>query len=270
MRQGIHQTYVAFNAERQSSTARPMSAFHLLRTLALGYMHLRMQHLSFAFLLFDRVTQLDLTGPVQVLSRAGDCTVQLVAKSTAPVMTDAGFAIVPTHTLEQVTEADVLCIPGGAGVDDAMLDAELVKWIRSVASRASWVTSVCTGSLVLGAAGLLQGKRATSHWSARELLSHFGALPDASRYVVDGSVITGGGVTAGIDFALALLALLRGEEHAKRVQLGLEYNPAPPFNCGSPDTADPQTLRAVMDLIAAARAARVEKVINAASRLSIA
>jgi cyclohexyl-isocyanide hydratase len=186
----------------------------------------RMPHLSFAFLLFDRVTQLDLTGPVQVLSRAGDCTVQLVAKSAAPVMTDAGFAIVPTHTLEQVTDADVLCIPGGAGADDAMMDAEIVAWVQQVASKAAWVTSVCTGSLILGAAGLLQGKRATSHWTARELLTEFGALPSADRYVIDGNVITGGGVTAGIDFALALLALLRGEEHAKRVQLAL---PCPAF-----------------------------------------
>ena len=228
-----------------------------------------MAHLSFAFLLFDRVTQLDLTGPVQVLSRAGDCTVQLVAKGTAPVMTDAGFAIVPTHTLEQVIGADVLCIPGGAGADDAMMDAEIVAWVQRVASNAAWVTSVCTGSLILGAAGLLQGKRATSHWTARELLPQFGALPSADRYVIDGNVITGGGVTAGIDFALALLALLRGEEHAKRVQLALEYNPAPPFNCGSPETADPQTLRAVLDFSAAAQAVRAEKVANAASRLAL-
>jgi cyclohexyl-isocyanide hydratase len=183
-------------------------------------------------------------------------------------MTDAGFAIVPTHTLAQVTTADVICVPGGAGADDAMEDAEIINWLRDVSSSAQWITSVCTGSLVLGAAGLLRGKKATSHWTARDMLADFGAIPTLERYVIDGNVVTGGGVTAGIDFALFLTSILRGEDHAKRVQLALEYDPSPPFACGSPEKADTATLAAVEAIVSASKSKRAARVKKAAAAVS--
>ena len=193
-----------------------------------------------AFLIFPNVTQLDLTGPVQVLARlGGDAALDLVWKTRDPVMTDAGFAILPTATFADTPAADILCVPGGMGVNDAIADDMVIDWVRGVGERATWVTSVCTGSLILGAAGLLRGYRAGCHWAQRDMLPLFGAEPVAERVVIDRNRITGGGVTAGIDFALTLTALLRGEEHAKAVQLSLEYDPAPPFDSGSPETADP-------------------------------
>lgn len=193
--------------------------------------------LRIAFLLFPDVTQLDLTGPAQVLARLGDARLDLVAASREPVPTDAGFAIVPTATFTDVPEADILCVPGGMGVNGAIADDATMAWVSAVGEKARWVTSVCTGSLVLGAAGLLVGHRATSHWAQRHMLPLFGAEPVAERVVVDGNRVTGGGVTAGIDFALTLTALIRGEAHAKLVQLSLEYDPAPPFDAGSPERA---------------------------------
>lgn len=197
------------------------------------------QPLSVAFLLFPNVTQLDLTGPAQVLSRLGDARLDLVWKTREPVMTDAGFAIQPTATLDAVPRPDILCVPGGFGINDVIADDAVMDWLKSAGEHASWVTSVCTGSLVLGAAGLLRGYRAGCHWGQREMLTLFGAEPVADRCVVDRNRVTGGGVTAGIDFALTLVAMLRGEEYAKLVQLSLEYDPAPPFDAGSPDRADP-------------------------------
>lgn len=191
-----------------------------------------------AFLLFPDVTQLDLTGPAQVLSRlGGDARLDLVWKTRDPVATDAGFAIVPTATFAEAPAAEILCVPGGMGVNDVIADAEALDWVRRVGLGATWVTSVCTGSLILGAAGLLRGYRAGCHWAQRDSLTLFGATPIAERVVVDRNRVTGGGVTAGIDFALALTALLRGEDHAKTVQLSLEYDPAPPFDAGSPERA---------------------------------
>lgn len=189
------------------------------------------------FLLFPNVTQLDLTGPAQVLSRLGDAKVDLVWKTRDPVPTDAGFDLLPTATLDQIDRADILCIPGGFGTVAVMEDAAVLDWVRRVAADAQWVTSVCTGSLILAAAGLLKGYRATSHWASRDQLAWFGAEPVAERVVFDRNRVTGGGVTAGIDFALALTAAIRGEEHARFVQLSLEYDPAPPFDSGSPETA---------------------------------
>ena len=193
--------------------------------------------LSIAFLLFPNVTQLDLTGPVQVLSRLGDARLDLVWKTLEPVPTDAGFSIVPTATLAATPRADILCVPGGLGINDLIADDEAMEWVGAVGRDAAWVTSVCTGSLILGAAGLLQGYRAGCHWAQRDMLPLFGAEPVAERVVVDRNRITGGGVTAGIDFALTLTALLRGEDHARAVQLSLEYDPAPPFDAGSPERA---------------------------------
>ncbi len=202
-----------------------------------------MSQITIAFLLFPNVTQLDLTGPAQVLSRLGSARVHLVAKTLEPVATDCGFCLVPTAMLVDVTKADILCIPGGAGTVSIMEDEAILSWVRDVAQSAQWVTSVCTGSLVLAAAGLLEGYRATCHWTAREQLRWFGAIPVAERVIFDRNRVTGAGVTAGIDFALALTARIRGDEHAKLVQLGLEYDPAPPFGCGTPDAAEPQVLQ---------------------------
>lgn len=202
--------------------------------------------ISVAFLLFPNVTQLDLTGPAQVLSRLGNVTLDLVWKDRAPVRTDAGFAIVPTATFADVPNADVLCIPGGIGVADVMADDEAMAWVRSVGAEARWVTSVCTGSLILGAAGLLEGYRAATHWSWRDYLAMFGAEMVPERVVVDRNRVTGGGVTAGIDFALTLMAEVRSPDFAKLVQLSLEYDPAPPFDAGSPEKAGPE-LVAIFD-----------------------
>jgi cyclohexyl-isocyanide hydratase len=196
-----------------------------------------LQPVSVAFLLYPNVTQLDLTGPAQVLSRLGSQTIDLVWKDSGPVPTDSGFSILPTATFADVPKADIICIPGGFGCVDMMEDEEVLAWVRAAAAGALWVTSVCTGSLILGAAGLLRGYRAASHWAWRDHLALFGAEPVAERIVFDRNRVTGGGVTAGIDFALALTAAIRGEAHAKAVQLALEYDPAPPFEAGSPDKA---------------------------------
>ncbi len=196
-----------------------------------------MTPISVAFLLFPNVTQLDLTGPAQVLSRLGNAKIDLVWKTLDPVMTDAGFAILPTATFGDISKADILCVPGGIGVTAVMMDETAMAWVRQLGGNAQWITSVCTGSLILGAAGLLDGYKATTHWAWHEHLALFGALPVKARTVFDRNRVTGGGVTAGIDFALSLMAAIRGEEHARIVQLALEYDPAPPFDSGSPDKA---------------------------------
>lgn len=193
--------------------------------------------LRIAFLLFPNVTQLDLTGPAQVLSRLGDARLDLVAATLEPVPTDAGFSILPTATFADVPAADILCVPGGYGTSDAIADDATLDWVRRVGEGAAWVTSVCTGSLVLGAAGLLDGYKAGCHWAQRHMLPLFGAEPVAERVVVDRNRVTGGGVTAGIDFALTLTAMIRGQQHAELVQLSLEYDPHPPFDAGSPECA---------------------------------
>jgi cyclohexyl-isocyanide hydratase len=192
-----------------------------------------------AFLLYPNVTQLDLTAPAQLLAMGG-AQIELVWKTIEPVPTDSGFSILPTTTIEDCTSADVFCIPGGAGCTDVMDDDSLLCWARRVGRSASHVTSVCTGSLILAAAGLLDGYRATSHWLWRDWLELFGAIPTDERIVRDRNRLTGGGVTAGLDFGLALLAELRGEERAKLTQLGAEYDPDPPFHCGSPKEAGPE------------------------------
>ena len=198
--------------------------------------------LSVAFLVFPNVTQLDLTGPAQVLSRLGNTELNLVWKNTDPVPTDAGFPLLPTASFDQVREVNILCVPGGLGTMEIMQDAETLDWVRTVASQADWVTSVCTGSLVLGAAGLLKGYKATCHWASIEQLSYFGAEPVHERSVQDRNRFTGGGVTSGIDFALALAAKIRGEDFARFIQLSIEYDPHPPFDSGSPDKAQPEIL----------------------------
>ena len=196
-----------------------------------------MEAIRVAFLLFPGLTQLDLTGPAQVLSRLGKAKLDLVWATRDPVPTDAGFSILPTATFEEIESTDILCVPGGVGVADVMENDAAMAWLRRIGSEAQWVTSVCTGSLILGAAGLLQGYRASCHWAWRDHLALFGAEAVAERVVFDRNRVTGGGVTAGIDFAFALTAAVRGEEYARLLQLGFEYDPQPPFDSGSPERA---------------------------------
>ena len=227
-----------------------------------------MQPIRVVFLVYPNVTQLDLTGPAQVLSRLGDAKVDLVWKTPDPVETDSGFALLPTATLDEIQATDILCVPGGFGCTDVMLDEEVLAWVRDVGGRAQWVTSVCTGSLILGAAGLLTGYRATSHWAWRDYLKLFGAEPVAERVVFDRNRVTGGGVTAGIDFAFALMAEIRGEQHARLVQLGLEYDPSPPFDSGTPEKAKDELVAQVHERSNRLAPDREQKILVAADRLN--
>jgi cyclohexyl-isocyanide hydratase len=196
-------------------------------------------------LIFPRLTQLDMTGPYEVLARLPDTTVDLVAAALGPVTTDRGMQIMPTVTYDTCPPLDVIMVPGGPGQQDLMEDEAALSFLRKQAATAKFVTSVCTGSLVLAAAGLLKDKRATSHWAALEHLKPLGAIPVQEKVVVDGNIVTGAGVTSGIDFALSLAAILDGEAVAREIQLQIEYDPAPPFDSGSPATARPETLAAL-------------------------
>ncbi len=193
--------------------------------------------IQIGFVLFPNVTQLDFTGPLQVLSRMPGAQVHLLWKRIEPLTSDTVLTFLPTTTFADCPQLDVICVPGGAGADDAMLDEETLAFLRKQAEGARYVTSVCTGALVLGAAGLLKGYRAATHWSARPFLPLFGAILDTSRVSVDRNRVTGGGVTAGIDFALTLVSIMFDRRTAEMIQLGIEYNPAPPFDAGSPETA---------------------------------
>jgi len=201
-------------------------------------------------LIFPRMTQLDMTGPYEVLARLPNTVVDLVARSLDPVTTDRGMQIVPTVTYASCPPLDVVMVPGGPGQQDLVEDEEALGFLRQQAGSAKYVTSVCTGSLVLAAAGLLKGKRATCHWAAVEHLKLLGAIPVREKVVVDGNIVTGAGVTSGIDFALALAAILAGEQVAREIQLQIEYDPAPPFNSGSPQTAAPAILETVKTRLA--------------------
>jgi cyclohexyl-isocyanide hydratase len=188
-------------------------------------------------LIFPRLTQLDMTGPYEVLARLPDTKVELVARTLAPVTTDRGMQIVPTTTYADCPQLDVVMVPGGPGQQDLMEDEEALSFLCKQAAGAKYVTSVCTGSLVLGAAGPLTGKRATCNWAAIDHLKLLGAIPVSEKVVIDGNVVTGAGVTSGIDFALALAAILESEQVAREIQLQIEYDPAPPFDSGSPTAA---------------------------------
>jgi cyclohexyl-isocyanide hydratase len=195
------------------------------------------------FLLYPNLTQLDLTGPAQVLSRMPDAEVLFVWKAIEPVMSDCNLALMPTHTLADCPPLDLICVPGGYGCTAMMADAEILDWLRRQAEGAELVTSVCTGSLILAAAGLLKGYRAGCHWAWRDELTRFGAVPVAERVVIDRNRITGGGVTAGIDFGFQVIERLRGRDFAETIQLVLEYDPAP-LGGGTPDQARPEILAA--------------------------
>jgi cyclohexyl-isocyanide hydratase len=224
--------------------------------------------LQIGLVIFPRVTQLDLTGPVQVFSSVPGAKVHLVWKQIEPVPSDSVLTLTPTTTFADCPQLDVLCVPGGTGTDDMVNDEEMLDFLRRLAKGAKYITSVCTGSLVLGAAGLLTGYRATTHWTAMDLLAQFGATPAKTRVCVDRNRITGGGVTAGIDFALTLVSIMVDRQTAEMIQLRLEYNPAPPFNSGSPDTAPPEILALIKEKIAPFRQRRNEATARAAARLA--
>ncbi|MBN8944269.1 MAG: DJ-1/PfpI family protein [Rhizobiales bacterium] len=221
--------------------------------------------LSIVFPLYAGMTHLDFTGPHQFLSRLPGATLTVASVGGLPVKAD-GLTFADLARLEEIAGCDVLCVPGGSGCTHAMQDPVFMAAIRRLAAGARYVTSVCTGSLILGAAGLLEGRRAACHWAWREFLPLFGAIPDGGRVVRDGSLITGGGVTAGIDFAITVAAELADARIAQAIQLGLEYAPAPPFNSGHPDTAPAEIYTMVASISGAnnkVRRAQVEQAAEA-------
>ncbi|RKU02667.1 dimethylglycine dehydrogenase [Burkholderia sp. Nafp2/4-1b] len=225
--------------------------------------------LHIGLLVFPGVQQLDLTGPHDVLASLPDAAVHLVWKSRDTVASSSGLALSPTCTFDDCPPLDVICVPGGIGINDLLLDAETIAFVQQRAATARYVTSACTGALLLGVAGLLRGRRATTHWAFHSLLAPLGAVPVRERVVRDGNLITGGGVTAGIDFALTIAAELAGDEEAQAIQLQLEYAPAPPFDSGSPDTAPAAVLKRVTERSAAGLEKRrqiVDAALRAASR----
>ena len=217
-------------------------------------------------LLYPNLTQLDLTGPAQVLSRAPGVTMHYVWKAIEPVPSDAGLSLMPTDNFESCPQLDLICVPGGAGQTPLMSDDETLNFLRKQAEKAKYVTSVCTGSLLLGAAGLISGYKSACHWMWRDYLPAFGAIPVNARVVKDRNRISGGGVTAGIDFALTVVAEIWGEETAKTIQLFLEYNPQPPFDCGSPERAGPELVAKVRKQLEALAASRAKLIDEAAAR----
>ena len=197
-----------------------------------------MSSFNIGFVIFPDLTQLDFTGPLQVLARLPQSAIHIVAKSEAPVPSDCGLGLVPTHTFANCPPIDLICVPGGSyGVVQAMSDRETIEFVRRRAGTAKYVTSVCTGAFILGVAGILKGRRATTHWAFTDLLPLVGAKHEKARVVKDGNVITAGGVTSGIDFGLSIVAEIAGETTAQTIQLGIEYDPAPPFDSGHPDSA---------------------------------
>ncbi len=220
-----------------------------------------MTEINIGFLLFPLVTQLDMTGPAQVLSRVPGAKTHYIWKSLDPVATDAGFSIVPTATFATAPQLDVLIVPGGFGTIRLLEDADTLAFLKQQGGAAKYVCSVCNGSMVLGAAGLLQGYKSACHWAWGQTLEHFGATWVKQRVVRDRNRFSGGGVTAGIDFGLALAAELAGEEAAKMLQLAFEYDPAPPFECGSPEKAGPER-EAMVRALMAERTADMDAIIQ--------
>lgn len=206
-----------------------------------------MPRLNIGFVIFPDLTQLDFTGPLQVLARLPDGVIHIVAKTMEPVPSDCGLSLVPTHDFANCPQLDLICVPGGSGVIGTMGDRETIEFVRRQAAGAEYVTSVCTGAFILGVAGLLRGRRATTHWAYTELLPLVGATHEKARVVRDGNVITAGGVTSGIDFALTIVAEIAGAGAAQAIQLVIEYDPAPPFDAGHPDRAPAAARAAVAD-----------------------
>ncbi|MEM1230158.1 MAG: DJ-1/PfpI family protein [Pseudomonadota bacterium] len=212
--------------------------------------------IEIGFLLYPEVTQLDATGPAEVLGAMANARVHMLWKERVPVRAEVGFELLPTTAFADCPDLDVICVPGGAGLFALMDDAEVLDFLRRQGAQASYVTSVCTGALLLGAAGLLRGYRSACHWAFREQLAQYGAEVVAERVVRDRNRMSGGGVTAGIDFALTLVAEICGAEQAQIIQLGLEYDPAPPFDSGSPERATPEAVATIRSLFRPERYAR--------------
>jgi cyclohexyl-isocyanide hydratase len=226
-------------------------------------------HLQIGSLLFGAVDQIDLTGPFEVLSRIPNATYRIYAKTAAPVRDLKGLLLTPDATLADAPPLDVLHVPGGFGQEALMDDAEVLGWIRRQASGASAVLSVCTGALICGAAGLLKGRRATTHWASAHLLPFFGAIPVNQRVVVDGNWVFAAGVTAGIDGALRLAAELRGDDTARAIQLYMVYAPEPPFDSGTPETAPAAILRQARQSVREITAQREATARRVAAQLGI-
>jgi cyclohexyl-isocyanide hydratase len=222
------------------------------------------------FALFPRITQLDFTGPFEVLARLPDARCMLASVNGGELVADRGLTFAGVARLDEVTDCDLLCVPGGFGTVAALDDPAYLGALRRLGSKARYITSVCTGSLLLAAAGLLRGKRAACHWAWRDKLADFGVTPDPARVVRDGNVFTGGGVTAGIDMALEVMAEVAGRDYAETVQLGIEYAPAPPFDSGRPELAREPVLRAARARMDSMRVERDAAVSRAAAALGIA
>jgi cyclohexyl-isocyanide hydratase len=228
-----------------------------------------MSHLQIGSLIFDDLDQVDLTGPHEVLSRLPDSTYRIYGASLAPARDMKGLRILPDATLDDAPQLDVLHLPGGFGVDAAMENPAILDWVRRQAAGARLVFTVCTGALLLGATGLLRGRRATTHWASHHILPVFGAVPVEARVVVDGNIVTAAGVTSGFDGALRVAAMLRGEAVAQGIQLYMQYDPAPPFAAGTPASAPPEVLAAAQAAIAPVVARREAAVRRIAAGLGL-
>ncbi len=222
--------------------------------------------LQIGFIVFPGITQLDMTGPFEVFARLPGAEIHLVWKSISPVRSDTGLLLTPNATFTTCPNLDLICIPGGPGINALLNDDDVLNFVRAKAESARYVTSVCTGALVLGAAGLLDGYKATTHWASRNFLEKLGATVVDQRVCIDRNRITGGGVTAGIDFGLALAAELTDQTNAEMIQLFLEYNPKPPFEAGSPDAAAPDLVARYAETMAGPLEARRQAVEQAAAR----
>lgn len=226
------------------------------------------QPFTTVFAIYDNMTHLDFTGPHQVLCRLPGATTIVASRDGGDVVTEGGLVIGQTEKLSEVRQCDLLCVPGGTTATQIALDEAFVREVRRLGQGAKYVTSVCTGSLILGAAGLLQGKRAACHWAWRDLLTEFDAIPDEARVVRDGNIFTGGGVTAGIDFAFTMVAEIAGEAYAKALTLGFEYAPAPPYAGGRPELADTETRALVSGNMQKAMDQRRAEAREAATRMN--
>jgi len=218
-------------------------------------------------LIFPNLTQLDLTGPYEILARMPGAEALLIWKTLDPVRSEFGMTITPMATFENCGPLDLVMVPGGVGMNPLLEDEEVLGFLRRQAATARYIVGICTGSLVLGAAGLLRGRRASTHWMSHDLLAPFGAMPVKERVVQDGNIFTGGGVTAGIDVALRVAAEIAGREAAEAIQLAVEYDPSPPFDAGSPERAPKPVLEGVLSRAAPRQRDRVERATRAAARL---
>lgn len=249
-----------------SGVASVLLASVTARSLAQGVAKGRSMHVNIVTV--PDMVQLDITGPYEVLARTPGWTVDLVAATPEAVRTDRGLRLLPNVTRATAKPSNILVIPGGTGIDTAMLDPEWIEYVRKESAKCDYVFGVCTGSLLLGAAGVLKGKRAGGHWQARDMLTQFGATVSNDRMTRDGNIYTSGGVTSGIDMALRVVADIAGLETAQKIQLAMEYDPAPPFAGGTPYTSPPDIVAAVLKDSSKRRALRESMVAEAAQRLN--